>query len=121
MIKIRFLDNNMFLVKFNGDRKYFMNYISKIMSKLLYCAEPNLEKTGGWIFHYSKLKEVVSVFNNEVEFENEYTPPVYFDMGKNMKLQPYDYQKEAIYFAINNLNALMVLPCGSGRFYKFIV
>lgn len=115
MIKIRFLDNNEFLVRFNGDRKYFMDYISKITSKLLYCAEPNLDKTGGWTFHYLKLEEVKKVFNDQVEFENDYTPPVYSDMGKNMKLQPYDYQKEAIYFAINNLNALMVLPCGSGK------
>lgn len=121
MIKIRFLDNNMFLVKFNGNKKYFMDYMTKILSKLLYCAEPNTQRTGGWIFHYSKLEEVKQVFNDQVEFDNEYKPPVYFEMGKNMKLQPYDYQKEAIYFAINNLNALMVLPCGSGSCYKLIM
>lgn len=115
MIKIRFLDNNMFLVNFNGEKKEFDKYIAKIISKLLSCAEPYTKETGGWLFHYNNLQKVIDVFNNNVTYANECTPPVYFNMGKNMKLQPYDYQKEAIYFAINNLNSLMVLPCGSGK------
>lgn len=114
MIKIKFLENYNFLVKFNGDLKNFNNYIRIITTKLLYCAKPNIERTGGWIFSYDKLDEVVSYFN-DVVYENEYTPPVYFEMGKDMKLQPYLYQKEAIYFAIENKEALMVLPCGSGK------
>lgn len=114
MIKIRFLENNKFLVRFNGDISYFNSYIRIIISKLLYCAKPNMEQTGGWIFPYNKLDEVKSYFN-DVVYENDYIPPVYLDMGKNMKLQPYEYQKEAIYFAIENKEALMVLPCGSGK------
>lgn len=115
MIKIRFLDDNTFLVKFNGEKKEFDKYITKITSKLLYCAKPNIANTGGWIFHYNKLQEILKTFNNKVVYDNEYTPPVYSNMGNNMLLQPYDYQKEAIYFAINNLNSLMVLPCGAGK------
>ena len=115
MIKIKFLDNNEFLVKFNSKRKYFNKYINIIMSKLLYCARPNLDGTGGWIFHHAKLEEVEKAFNNEVEYLNEYVPPVYHDIGKNMILQPFDYQKEAIHFAINTGKALLVLPCGSGK------
>lgn len=114
MIRIRFLENNKFLVRFNGDISYFNSYIRIIISKLLYCAKPNMEQTGGWIFPYNKLDEVKSYFN-DVVYENDYIPPVYLDMGKNMKLQPYEYQKEAIYFAIENKEALMVLPCGSGK------
>lgn len=39
----------------------------------------------------------------------------YEEMGIGMKLQPYDYQKEAIKFGLDNLNVLLVLPCGSGK------
>jgi SNF2 family DNA or RNA helicase len=39
----------------------------------------------------------------------------YDDIGKSMKLPPYPYQKETIKFALDNLNTLLVLPCGSGK------
>lgn len=112
MIKIRFLDNNEFLVR-NGDSKGIFKYLAIISTKLLYYAKPCL--SGGWIFHYNNLNKVLNAFDNNVVYENEYTPPPYADMGKNMLLQPYDYQKEAIYFAINIKEGLLVLPCGSGK------
>ena len=37
------------------------------------------------------------------------------NIGSNMKLKPYLYQKEAIQFAIDTKNALIILPCGSGK------
>lgn len=40
---------------------------------------------------------------------------VWDDMGATMKLQPFPYQKEAIYHAIHNPNTLMILPVGSGK------
>lgn len=115
MIKIKFLDNNTFLVRNNGGIKYFNKYINIITKKLLYCAIPCFEKNGGWIFNINKLDEIKSYFKN-IKYENEYIAPKYQEMGKNMKLQPYDYQKEAINFAIENENALLVLPCGAGDF-----
>ena len=115
MIKIKFLENNTFLVRNNGGIKSFNKYINIIYSKLLYCAKPNFkDKSGGWIFHYNKLEEVKQAFN-DIEYENEYIEPPYKNIGSDMKLQPYDYQKEAIHFAINNENALLVLPCGAGK------
>lgn len=114
IITLKFLDNNQFLVRFSGDRKFFNNYINIITKRLLYCAIPNNSPLGGWIFHYSKLEEIKKLFGN-ILYENEYIEPNYMSMGKDMKLQPYEYQKEAIYYAINNLNSLMVLPCGSGK------
>lgn len=113
MIKIRFLDNNKFNVRFNGNQKDIFEYLA-IISKNIYYAMPNFDE-GGWIFHYSKFNDIVKAFSNKVVYENEYNPPEYLDMGKNMKLQPYDYQKEAIHYAINSRNALLVLPCGSGK------
>ena len=120
MIKIKFLDDGTFLVKNNGGISYFNEYINIISKKLLYCAKPCTDKFGGWIFNISKLDEVKSYFK-DIEYENEFIPPVYDDIGKDMKLQPYNYQKEAIYFAINNKEALLVLPCGAGKFFDLIV
>lgn len=37
------------------------------------------------------------------------------NIGKSMKLKPYLYQREAIKFAIDNINSLIILPCGSGK------
>lgn len=113
MIKIKYLNNNNFLVRYNGDRSDFDAYINIVINNYIYCAKPNIYGEGGWIFNYNKLEDIKKSFNTII-YENEYSPPPYIHMGKDMKLQPYEYQKEAIYFAINNLNSLMVLPCGSG-------
>ena len=114
MIKIKFLDNNMFLVHNNGGQAYFNTYINIIFSKLFNFAKPNHGKGGGWIFPYSRLEDVKACFN-DIVYENEYNPPDYMNIGKDMKLQPYEYQKEAINFAINNNEGLLVLPCGAGK------
>lgn len=113
MIKIRFLDNNKFHVRFDGNQEDIFKYLA-IISKNIYYAMPNFDE-GGWIFHYNKFNDIINAFDNKVVYENEYNPPAYIEMGKNMKLQPYDYQKEAIYYAIKNKNALLVLPCGAGK------
>lgn len=39
-------------------------------------------------------------------------------IGETMKLKPFMYQKEAIKFSLDKRNALIILPCGSGREYK---
>lgn len=114
MIKIRFLDNNKFLVRFNGNQEDIFEYLA-IISNNVYYAMPNFGEDGGWIFHYNKFNDIIKAFDNKVHYENEYFPPVYNDIGKNMKLQPYDYQKEAIYYAVENKEALLVLPCGAGK------
>lgn len=113
MIKIRFLDNNKFLVRYNGNQEDIFKYLA-IISKNIYYAMPNFEE-GGWIFHYNKFNDIIKAFDNKVIYENEYNPPAYITVGKNMKLQPYDYQKEAIYYGVENKNALLVLPCGAGK------
>ena len=113
-ISLKFLENNFMLIKFNGDRRFFCNYLAVITKRLFHAVIPNKEPGGGWLIHYSHL-DLLKKYFKSIEYLNEYTAPPYMDMGKNMKLQPYEYQKEAIYFAINNLNSLMVLPCGAGK------
>lgn len=115
MIKIRFMNNNKMLIRFNGNHKDIFKYLAIISNNIYYCS-PNLNiNEGGWIFHYNRLNNLLNSFNNNVIYENTYSPPPYINIGNNMKLQPYDYQKEAIYYAINNHKALLVLPCGAGK------
>lgn len=116
MIKIRFLDNNYFLMRFNGNSEDIFQYLAIISKELIIYGKPNFNSDEyGWIFYISNLSKVENLFKDKgIEYENEYILPKYADMGKNMLLQPYDYQKEAIFFAIERKEALLVLPCGSG-------
>lgn len=49
------------------------------------------------------------------EFEVEFIKQPWHDIGTDMKLEPYPYQKETIYHIINNPNTLAILPVGAGK------
>ena len=55
----------------------------------------------------AKMQEAVK---GEVKVVHDYD-----GMGADMKLQPYDYQKRVIKFAVDAETALIVSPCGSGK------
>ena len=61
--------------------------------------------------HKAKMK--AAIINTEAAGELEVAD--YDKMGADMKLQPYDYQKKVIKFALDAENALVVSPCGSGK------
>ena len=113
MIKIKYLNNNLFHVCYDGEPDGFKNYIYIITHKLLKYARPDFINRG-WLFKYKHL-DIVKKYFKDIVFENEYTAPPYMSMGESMKLQPYDYQKECIYFILNHDNTLLVAPCGSGK------
>lgn len=56
--------------------------------------------------YYDQLKKSFEYTIKENPWDN---------IGADMKLSPYPYQKEAIYYAINNPNSLLILPTGSGK------
>ena len=82
--------------------KQFVNY----MLSLDALKKP---KNSEWIVPKSYLEDVQSNF----EYELQVNP--WDNMGADLKLAPYPYQKEAIYYAINNTNSLLILPTGSGK------
>ena len=82
--------------------KQFINY----MLSLDALKKP---KNSEWIVPKSYLEDVQSNF----EYELQVNP--WDNMGADLKLAPYPYQKEAIYYAINNPNSLLILPTGSGK------
>lgn len=107
------------LVRFKGKKQQFNEYINKIMS--LPEKEWNLQERC-WSIPKSELSILHSKFK-DIEFLEEVKPNIsktsniedYEDMGKSMKLQPYNYQKEAIKFAVDTHEILIVYPCGSGK------
>lgn len=108
---------NGYLVRFLGKKQQFNEYINKIMK--IVTKEWNLEKRC-WFVAKENLELLQAMFTN-IEYLDEVQdlrPRVatdFDDMGKAMKLSPYDYQKEAIKFGIDMNEILIVYPCGSGK------
>lgn len=70
-----------------------------------------LKKKNGpdWLLPISYKEELQQQFNTK-EIVHEWD-----DIGADMKLSPYPYQKEAIHYALNNPRSLLLLPVGSGK------
>lgn len=99
-IKITEIDNG-YRINYIGNLENFDTYISIIYESGFI---PDF-KNGGYICQ--------SFSDIQKHFPNVRHP---LDaIGKDMKLQPYLYQKEAINFALNHQNSLLILPCGAGK------
>ena len=83
-----------------ADCKLFISYMTSIRA---------LKKFKGseWIVSKDHLEDIKSKFDYTIK-ENPWD-----SIGTDMKLQPYPYQKEAIYYALNNTNSLLMLPTGA--------
>ena len=83
-----------------ADCKLFISYMTSIRA---------LKKSKGseWIVSKDYFESIKSKFDYTIK-ENPWD-----SIGSHMKLQPYPYQKEAIYYALNNPNSLMILPTGA--------
>jgi SNF2 family DNA or RNA helicase len=115
------LRGDKYLVRFKGKKYQFNEYINKIMS--LVEKSWNMEEKC-WMIPKSSLQLLHIKFGENIQFLDEVQQSTdshkliitdYENMGINMKLNPYDYQKEAIKFGIDSLNSLIVYPCGSGK------
>ena len=93
-------------VKYIGDDlancKKFISYMVSIGARKKF-------KGSEWIVFKDYFEDIKSKF--------EYTIKInpWNSIGADMKLQPYPYQREAIYYALNNPNSLLILPTGSGK------
>lgn len=93
-------------VKYIGDNiadcKEFISYMITIGAR-------KKPKVPDWIVSKDHFEDIKSKF--------EYTIKInpWDSIGSHMKLQPYPYQKEAIYYALNNPNSLLILPTGAGK------
>lgn len=58
------------------------------------------------------LDSLLNIYPNAIKITNSYD-----DIGSTMKLTPYLYQRESIEYGLKTQNALIILPCGSGKLY----
>lgn len=98
--------NNSIQVKHIGNNKQeflrFFNFIKNINGV-------TNSSTNGWTIDKQMLKQI------QEQFDTQMVEQPWKQMGEQMLLPPYDYQKEAMYFGLNNLNSLIILPPGSGK------
>lgn len=105
---------NYYKVLFTGNTLNQLNKFFKITKDITKTIMPISDKDGNvgvaWKIRKADLDNVLNLFDNAIKIHNEYD-----HIGETMKLSPYLYQKEAIYFALNKENALIILPCGAGK------
>ena len=95
-ISVKYIGNDL------ANCKKFISYMVSIGARKKF-------KGSEWIVFKDYFEDIKSKF--------EYTIKInpWNSIGANMKLQPYPYQREAIYYALNNPNSLLILPTGSGK------
>lgn len=77
--------------------------------------------TKQWEISEEDLPEFISNYKDIIESVIHEKPKILRydkaldEIGLTMKLKPYVYQREAIKFALDKQNALIILPCGSGK------
>lgn len=113
MISYRDL-GNYYEIIFLGDNLSDFNLFHKNIKNIPKEIIP-LQNGLGYKIHKSYLKELLKAYPNATHILNEYD-----SIGDTMKLSPFLYQKEAIHFAIDKENALIILPCGSGNLYYIV-
>lgn len=135
LINVKQLDDNRYEIEFNSSiqtNKYFSDYTA-LLGRIKSSYDVASNK---WIIDQDGLQEfeqldamlfpkktsiapkpIRKAISKTVEqtLAVSHTITDYSSMGSMMKLQPYDYQKEIIKFIIDNKNALIAAPCGSGK------
>lgn len=105
MLELRDFGYN-YQVIYKGDKKQYNNYFIA-MSKI--DGASKLTDKVGWKVPKCYIPELTK------SFEIEYVKNSWDDIGKDLKLEPYCYQKETIQFGVDNKKGLLILPCGSGK------
>ena len=79
----------------------------KYAAKVVYAGLNTWKNTkGAWECHINAYDFLSRVFLSDISLD---------DIGKDMKLAPYQYQKKLIYDIVNHQELLLVSPCGSGK------
>lgn len=132
IVSVRKINENpdaefLYAVKFNNDDKKvikhfsdFANLIGRLRSKKFDVT------TGEWLINkngyesflnlddkiFNRTKQLPAIALEEVK---EKIVTDYSNVGEDLKLPLYDYQKQLIKFSIDAKNALIVAPCGAGK------
>lgn len=107
MIQILNLNNNIGVIHIGDNKEEFLRFFDIIKS----CNAQRDPQTNCFVVD----SQFLELFQEQ--FETQMVQQPWEKMGADMKLPPFSYQKEAIYFGLNNLNSLMILPPGTGKFF----
>lgn len=115
MISIK-KDNNKYLITFIGHRRDFNEFISNIVK--IEDIKFDIQNKSWYVYEkdIDKVRDIFDNYEEEAQDKAEQLTIIdYEDYGTGLKLEPYNYQKEAIKFSIDQKNAILKYPCGSGK------
>lgn len=106
----------MILIKNKDANSSFLEYTGELQDKyiiisLLAQYRDNVKRvnTNKWIIP----NEIVPLLEERCAVERFVSP--WKDIGKGLKYEPYEYQKETVFFGSEKNSALFLLPTGSGK------
>ena len=105
MINLRKKDDNSFYLEYTGSLDAKHNVLRVLASS----SNNRRVDTDNWIID-NQTKNIL-----ESNYSIEYITVPWENIGVGLKYTPYDYQKETVFFGINQNNALFCLPCGAGK------
>ena len=106
----------MILIKNKDSNTSFLEYTGNICEKHIvlrilaqYRNSVKRINTDKWIIP----NEIISLLEEECNVDHFISP--WKDIGKGLKYEPYEYQKETVFFGSKQESALLLLPTGSGK------
>ena len=106
----------MILIKNKDKSTSFLEYTGSVCEKHIllrilanYRESVKRINTDKWIIP----NEIISLLEEECNAEHFVSP--WKEIGKGLKYEPYEYQKETVFFGTEQESALFLLPTGSGK------
>ena len=106
----------MILIKNKDANSSFLEYTGELQDKYIiisllaqYRDSVKRVNTDKWIIP----NEIVPLLEEKCTVERFVSP--WKDIGKGLKYEPYEYQKETVFFGSEQESALLLLPTGSGK------
>ena len=106
----------MILIKNKDANSSFLEYTGELQDKYIvisllaqYRDSVKRVNTDKWIIP----NEIVPLLEEECNVEHFISP--WKDIGQGLKYEPYEYQKETVFFGSDKNSALFLLPTGSGK------
>lgn len=111
----------MILIKNKDANSSFLEYTGELQDKHIiisllaqYRDSVKRVNTDKWIIP----NEIVPLLEEECNVEHFISP--WKDIGQGLKYEPYEYQKETVFFGSDKNSALFLLPTGSGKSFVAI-
>ena len=106
MILIKDKDNNTSFLEYTGNISEKHTVLRVLAQYRDHVKRVNTDK---WIIP----NEIISLLEEECNAERFISP--WKDVGKGLKYEPYEYQKETVFFGSEQESALFLLPTGAGK------